>query len=57
MKNKYEKLNFIKVLLDQLDNLTRVPARVYLNYTSPRFDINEQKHALAELKKKKLISS
>lgn len=57
MKNKYEKLNFIKVLLDQLDNLTRVPARVYLNYTSPKFDINEQKHALAELKKKKLISS
>lgn len=57
MKNKYEKSNFIKVLIDQLDNLTRVPARVYFNYISPRFDIDEQKVVLTELKKKKLISS
>jgi len=57
MKNKYEKLNFIKGLIDQLDNLTRVPARVYFNYTSPHFDSTEQKGVLAELKKKKLISS
>lgn len=57
MKNKYEKSNFIKVLIDQLDNQTRVPAKVYFNYISPRFDIDEQKVVLAELKKKKLISS
>ncbi|MFA6294870.1 MAG: hypothetical protein WC666_00410 [Candidatus Paceibacterota bacterium] len=57
MKNKYEKLSFIKALIDQLDNLPRVPAKIYFNYTSPNFDITEQKEVLAELKKKKLISS
>ncbi len=57
MKNKYEKLSFIKALISQLDNLSRVPAKVYFNYTSASFDINQQKEVLAELKKKKLISS
>ena len=57
MKNKYEQLSFIKALIDQLDNLPRVPAKVYFNYTSPNFNIAEQKEVLAELKKKKLISN
>ena len=57
MKNEYEKKSFIKALIDQLDNLTRVPAKVYFNYHSSNFDIDEQKEVLAELKKKKLISS
>lgn len=57
MKNKYEKLSFIKALIDQLDNLTRVPAKVYFNYHSSNFDINDQKEVFAELKKRKLISS
>lgn len=57
MKNKNEKKSFIKALIDQLDNLPRVPAKVYFNYTSPNFDSTEQKEVLAELKKKKLISS
>lgn len=57
MKNEYEKKSFIKALIDQLDNLTRVPAKVYFNYHSSNFDIGEQKEVLAELKRKKLISS
>lgn len=57
MKNKYEQLSFIKALIDQLDNLPRVPAKVYFNHTSPNFDIKEQKEVLAELKKKKLVLS
>jgi len=57
MKNKYEKLSFIKALIDQLDHLNRIPAKIYFNYTSSNFDIKEQKEVLAELKKRKLISS
>ena len=57
MKNEYEKKSFIKALIDQLDHQTRLPAKVYFNYYSPNFDINQQKEVLAELKKKKLISS
>jgi len=57
MKNKDEKKSFIKALIDQLDNLTRVPVKVYFNYHSSNFDVDEQKEVLAELKKKKLISS
>ncbi len=57
MKNKYEQLSFIKALIDQLDNLPRTPARVYFNYHSSNFDIKQQKEVLAELKKKRLISS
>lgn len=57
MKNKDEKKSFLKALIDRLDNLTRVPAKVYFNYPSSNFDIGEQKEMLAELKKKKLISS
>lgn len=57
MKNEYEKLSFIKALIDQLDHQTRLPAKVYFNYYSANFDTNEQKEVLAELKKKKLISS
>ena len=57
MKNKDEKKSFIKALIDQLDHLTRVPAKVYFNFPSPHFDISDQKTVLVELKKKKLISS
>ena len=57
MKNKYEQLSFIKALIDQLDNLPRVPTKVYFNYHSSHFNIDEQKEVLAELKKKKLISN
>jgi hypothetical protein len=57
MKNKDEKKGFVKALIGQLDNLPRVPAKVYFNYPSSNFDISEQKETLAELKKKKLISS
>ena len=57
MKNKYEKLSFIKALIDQLDHLNRIPAKIYFNYTSSNFDIKDQKEVLAELKKRKLISS
>ena len=57
MKNKDEKLSFIKSLIDQLDHQTRMPAKVYFNYYSPNFDTEQQKEVLAELKKKKLISS
>lgn len=57
MKNEYEKLSFIKALIDQLDHQARMPVRVYFNYLSPNFNINQQKEVLAELKKKKLISS
>ena len=56
MKNEYEKKSFIKSLIDQLDHQTRLPAKVYFNYYSPNFDINQQKEVLAELKRK-LISS
>lgn len=57
MKNKNDKKSFIKALIDQLDNLPRVAAKVYFNFTAPNFDCAEQKEVLAELKKKKLISS
>ena len=57
MKNKDEKLSFIKALIDQLDHQTRLPAKVYFNYYSANFDIDQQKEVLAELKKKKLVSS
>lgn len=57
MRNEYEKKSFIKALIDQLDNQARLPAKVYFNYTSPNFDIDQQKEVLAELKKKTLISS
>lgn len=57
MKNEYEQLSFIKALIDQLDNLPRVPAKVYFNYHSSNFDIKEQKEVLAEIKNKKLIST
>ena len=57
MKNEYEKLSFIKALIDQMDHLNRIPAKIYFNYTSPNFNNTEQKEVLAELKKKKLISS
>ena len=57
MKNKYEKLGFIKALIDQLDHQTRLPAKIYFNYYSPNFDTEQQKEVLVELKKKKLISS
>lgn len=57
MKNKNDKKSFIKALIDRLDNLTRVPAKIYFNYYSPNFDIDHQKETLGELKKKKLISS
>jgi len=57
MKNKYEKLSFIKALIYQLDHLNRIPAKIYFNYTSSNFDIKEQKEVLVELKKRKLISS
>lgn len=57
MKHKNEKKSFIKALIDQLDNLPRVPPKVYFNYTFPNFDNTEQKEVLAELKKKKIISS
>ena len=57
MKNEHEKLSFIKSLIDQLDHQTRMPAKVYFNYYSPNFDIEQQKEVLVELKKGKLISS
>jgi len=57
MKNKNDKKSFIKALVDRLDNLTRVPSKVYFNFPSPHFDISYQKAVLTELKKKKLISS
>jgi len=57
MKNKNDKKSFIKALVDRLDNLTRVPSKVYFNFPSPHFDISDQKTVLVELKKKKLISS
>ena len=57
MKNKNDKKSFIKALIDRLDNLTRIPIKVYFNYPSPNFDYTEQKEVLAELKKKKLISN
>ncbi len=57
MKSMNDKKSFIKALIDQLDNLPRVPAKVYFNYHSSKFDIGEQKEALAEFKRKKLISS
>ncbi len=50
-------MGFIKALIDRLDNLTRIPVKVYFNFPSPHFDISDQKAVLAELKKKKLISS
>ncbi len=57
MKNEYEKLSFIKALIDQLDHQTRLPAKVYFNYYSPNFDTDQQKEVLTNLKKRKLISS
>ena len=57
MKNKDEKLSFIKALIDQLDQQTRMPAKVYFNYYSANFGIDQQKEVLGELKKKKLVSS
>jgi len=57
MKNKYEKLSFIKALIDQLDQQIRMPAKIYFNYYSPNFDTEQQNEVIAELKKRKLISS
>lgn len=57
MKNKNEKKSFIKALIDQLDHQTRLPVKVYFNYPSSNFDIDQQKEVLAELKKKKLVAT
>lgn len=61
MKNENAKLDFINSLLGIVESYTdvihKVPDKVYFNFPSPHFDIPDQKAVLAELKKKKLISS
>lgn len=61
MKNESEKLSFIKALLGTVESQTdvthRVPNKVYFNFTSPCFDITDQRIILADLKKKKIIAN
>jgi len=61
MKNENAKLDFINSLLGSVESCTdvtnKLPSRVYFNFPSPHFDISDQKAVLAELKKKKVISS
>ncbi len=61
MKNEYPKLAFIQTLLGSIESVTdvthKLPAKVYFNYPVSTFDISDQKAVLAELKKKKIVSS
>jgi len=57
MENEYEKLAFLKALIDLLDHQTKTPKKVFLSSYFPRFEIDEQKALLGELKKNKLIKS
>src|SRR3989344_3641400 len=61
MKNENVQLVFIHALLGSVESCTditnKLPKRVYFNFTSPHFDISDQKSVLTELKKKKIISN
>jgi len=57
MENEYEKLAFLKALIDLLDHQTKTPKKVFLSSYFPRFEIGRQKALLGELKKHKLIKS
>lgn len=61
MKNEYAKLAFIYALLGSVESCMSVthklPSKMYFNYSLSDFDISDQKEILAELKKRKLISS
>jgi len=57
MKNEYEKLAFLKALIDLLDHQTKTPQKVFLSAYFPGFEIDRQKALLGELKKYKLIKS
>jgi hypothetical protein len=60
MKNENAKLVFIYSLLGIVESYTdvvhKVPAKVYLNLSTPYLDIGDQKAILTELKKKKIIA-
>ena len=60
MKNENAKLYFINSLLGIVESYTdvihKVPDKVYFNFSSPHFDIPDQKAVLAELKMKKIIA-
>ena len=60
MKNENAKLDFINSLLGIVESYTdvihKVPDKVYFNFSSPHFDIPDQKAVLAELKMKKIIA-
>lgn len=61
MKNENAKLVFLRVLLGNVESYTdvthKIPSRVYFNCPLPNFDITDQKNALAELKKNRIISN
>ncbi len=57
MENEYEKLAFLKALIDLLDHQTKTPKEVFLSAYFPGFEIDKQKTLLGELKKNKLIKS
>lgn len=57
MENEYEKLAYIKALVNLLDHQTKIPAKVFLSSYFPGFEIDRQTAVLSELKKKKLIKS
>ena len=61
MKNENAKLVFVYTLLGSVESYTdvthKLPKKVYFNYSLSNFDLSDQKAVLAELKKKKIISS
>ena len=61
MKNENAKLVFIYTLLGSVESCTdvtnKLPKKVYFNYSPSDFDLSDQKSLLAELKKKRVISS
>lgn len=61
MKNENAKLVFIYSLLGSVESYTdvmhKIPSRVYFNCHLPNFDITDQKNALTELKKNRIISN